>query len=328
MRTRIISGAVLIVLITTLIIIGGIPFGAFMLIASLVAVYELCRACRVHGTNVGNASEYRNIADEGDVNNAVRKKNKVHICNAFEAVAYVTTILLYVIITYYADVLNKGKNAEAAGPSGTVLRGLASRITEGDAILALMVAFILVILGIYVLSYPKYDIRQVMAVIFIVIYAPLMISFMYRTRVDDGGTSIDMIMTFLIIITASGSDMSAYFTGVNLGKHKLAPLLSPKKTIEGAIGGVIGAALLNTIFALALCAFDLFSLRYIWIFALIGLVGSIISQIGDLAASAIKRSFDIKDYGKVIPGHGGAMDRLDSILVVAPIIYLMIRLLQ
>ena len=328
MRTRIISGTVLIVLITTLIIIGGIPFGAFMMIASLVAVYELCRACRVHDTGVGTSSEYKNIADEGNVNNTVRKKNKVHICNALEAVSYVTTVLIYVIITYYADVLNKGKNAEAAGPSGTVLRGLSSRITEGDAILALMVAFILVILGIYVLSYPKYDIRQIMAVIFIVIYAPLMISFMYRTRVDDGGTSIDMIMTFLIIITASGSDMSAYFTGVNLGKHKLAPLLSPKKTIEGAIGGVIGAALLNTVFALALCAFDLFSLRYIWIFALIGLVGSVISQIGDLAASAIKRSFDIKDYGRVIPGHGGAMDRLDSILVVAPIIYLMIRLLQ
>ncbi len=328
MRTRIISGAVLIVLITTLIILGGIPFGAFMMIASLVAVYELCSACRVHDAGASNTSGYRNIADEGNVNNATTKKNKIHICNALELPAYITTVLLYVLITYYADVLNKGKNATAAGPAGKVLRGLASRISEGDAILALIVVFILVILGIYVLSYPKYDIRQVMAVIFAVIYAPLMISFMYRTRVDDGGSVTDMIMTFLIIITASGSDMSAYFTGVNLGKHKLAPLLSPKKTIEGAIGGVLGAALLNTVFALALCAFDLFSLRYIWIFALIGFVGSIISQIGDLAASAIKRSFDIKDYGKVIPGHGGAMDRLDSILVVAPIIYMMIRLLQ
>ena len=135
-------------------------------------------------------------------------------------------------------------------------------------------------------------------------------------------------MTFLVIITASGSDMSAYFTGVNLGRHKLAPVLSPKKSVEGAIGGVLGAALLNVIFALALCAFDLLELRYIWIFALIGAIGSVISQIGDLAASAIKRSFDIKDYGNIIPGHGGAMDRLDSILVVAPVIYLMVRFVK
>ncbi len=328
MLKRTISGAVLIVIMIVLIIIGGIPFGAFMMAVSLVAVFELCRACKVHDTGVTGQTGYTNIADLGDVNAANRKAAPKKLpFNLIEVFAYITTVLLYVTITYYSGMNNKGIKG-SDGPTGVVLRGLASRISEGDAILALIVAFILIVLAIYVLTYPKFDIRQVMSVIFITVYAPLMISFMYRTRVDNGGTMEDMIMTFLIIITASGSDMSAYFVGVNLGKHKLAPVLSPKKSIEGAIGGVLGATLLNTVFALALCAFDLFELKYIWIFALIGAIGSVISQIGDLAASAIKRSFDIKDYGNVIPGHGGAMDRLDSILVVAPIIYMMIRLLQ
>lgn len=326
MRKRIISGAVLVVVISVLIVIGGIPFGAFMMIASLVSVYELCRACRVH-ENEQSLSAYQNIADLGDVNaEAKAKKKKLNFCNLPEAVAYITTVLLYVLITYYAGLFAR-RPASADGPTGVALKGLATRLSTGDAILALIVAFILIILAIYVITYPKYSIRQVMALIFIMIYAPLMISFIYRVRVEDGNSIYGMIMAFLVIITASGSDMSAYFVGVNLGRHKLAPVLSPKKSVEGAVGGVVGAALLNTVFALALCAFDVLELRYIWIFALIGAIGSIISQIGDLAASAIKRSFDIKDYGNIIPGHGGAMDRLDSILVVAPIIYLMITLL-
>ena len=319
MRKRIISGAVLIVIITVLIILGGIPFGAFMLIASLVSVYELAKACRVHTAKEMTSSSYTNIADLGNVNSEHNEKKKNGpVCNVLEIVAYITTILLYVLITYYSGILSKA-SADT---------GLASRLSAGDAVLGLMVAFILIILGIYVLTYPKFDIRQVMSIIFIVVYAPLMISFIYRIRIEGGNSIYGMIFAFLVIITASGSDMAAYFVGVNLGKHRLAPLLSPKKSIEGSIGGVFGAALLNTVFALALCAFDILELRYIWIFALIGAVGSVISQIGDLAASAIKRSFDIKDYGNIIPGHGGAMDRLDSILVVAPIIYLMIELLR
>ncbi len=320
MLKRIISGAVLIVIITVLIILGGIPFGAFMLVASLVSVYELSRACRVHGQSKSLNSQYTNIADLGDVN-ATQTAKKEPVCNVLEVVAYITTIALYALITCYSGILSKAQGSDSA-------LGITSRLSSGDAILGLMVLFILVILGIYVVTYPKYDIRQVMSIIFIEVYAPLMVSFIYRLRVEGGNTSIGMVLAFLVIITASGSDMSAYFVGVNLGKHRLAPVLSPKKSVEGSVGGVLGAALLNTVFALALCAFDVLELKFIWIFAIIGAVGSIISQIGDLAASAIKRSFDIKDYGNIIPGHGGAMDRLDSILVVAPIIYIMIELLK
>ena len=104
-----------------------------------------------------------------------------------------------------------------------------------------------------------------------------------------------------------------------LGKHKMAPKLSPKKSVEGGIGGVLGAALLGVLFALAVnqwAGAQAGVLEY----AIICGVGGMISQVGDLAASAIKRNHEIKDYGKLIPGHGGILDRFDSVIFTAPII--------
>ena len=94
----------------------------------------------------------------------------------------------------------------------------------------------------------------------------------------------------------------------------MAPVLSPKKSVEGAVGGVAGAVLLGVIFALV-------TRGPVWEYALICGVGALISMVGDLAASAIKRNMDIKDYGKLIPGHGGVLDRFDSVIFTAPVIY-------
>ena len=105
-----------------------------------------------------------------------------------------------------------------------------------------------------------------------------------------------------------------------IGKHKLAPILSPKKSIEGGIGGILGAALIGVLYGLAInywgnAAADILE------YAIIGAVGGAISQIGDLAASAIKRYHNIKDYGKLIPGHGGILDRFDSVIFTDTIIF-------
>ena len=99
-----------------------------------------------------------------------------------------------------------------------------------------------------------------------------------------------------------------------IGKHKMAPVLSPKKSVEGAVGGVAGAALLGVIYAAA-------TQGPILEYAVICAVGALISMVGDLAASAIKRNQGIKDYGKLIPGHGGILDRFDSVIFTAPVIY-------
>lgn len=129
------------------------------------------------------------------------------------------------------------------------------------------------------------------------------------------------VFLWTVVLSAFGSDICAYFTGMKIGKKKLAPNLSPKKTIEGSVGGVIGAGVLCLLFGL------FFAKEYIWQCLLIGIVGGLVSQAGDLTASAFKRKMGIKDYGKLIPGHGGIMDRFDSVIFVAPFVYYLVLFL-
>ncbi|MBQ6622865.1 MAG: phosphatidate cytidylyltransferase [Mogibacterium sp.] len=123
------------------------------------------------------------------------------------------------------------------------------------------------------------------------------------------------LMTWIIVLAAFGSDIFAYFTGYLIGKHKMAPNLSPKKTVEGGIGGVVGGALLAGLFGV------LFYKEQLTLCIVLGLIGAAAAEAGDLTASAFKRRMGIKDYGHLIPGHGGIMDRFDSVLFVAPVIY-------
>ncbi len=181
--------------------------------------------------------------------------------------------------------------------------------------LVLPVVFLL-ILGVYVFTFPKYDTGQVTAVFFGIVYIPVMLSFIYQTRMLNGG----LYLVWLIFFCSWGCDTFAYLSGMLLGKHKLAPELSPKKSKEGAVGGVVGAAVLGGIYAALTGA-------VIWVYVLICAAGAIASQIGDLAASAVKRQHNIKDYGNLIPGHGGILDRFDSVIVTAPMIYILAILL-
>jgi phosphatidate cytidylyltransferase len=106
----------------------------------------------------------------------------------------------------------------------------------------------------------------------------------------------------------------------------MSPILSPKKTIEGAVGGVLGAGLLGALYGLAARHLFAAEARTVWVFAIVCAVGGMISIVGDLGASAIKRNYDIKDYSNLIPGHGGILDRFDSIIFTAPIIYYLLVL--
>lgn len=121
----------------------------------------------------------------------------------------------------------------------------------------------------------------------------------------------------LVFVGAWVTDTFAYFSGFFFGKHKLIPSVSPKKTVEGAVGGTLFAVLG---FVIVGFIYD-YSVKNIVILALVGLVASIVSQFGDLAASLIKRHYGIKDYGKLFPGHGGVLDRFDSILAVSSCLY-------
>ena len=119
-----------------------------------------------------------------------------------------------------------------------------------------------------------------------------------------------------------------YFFTKSIASFIIVKVLSPKKSIEGCIGGVLGAAGIGALYGYILVENVIKEQEITWVFALICGIGSVFSQIGDLAASAIKRNHDIKDYGKLIPGHGGIMDRFDSVIVTAPMIYFLARLLM
>lgn len=169
---------------------------------------------------------------------------------------------------------------------------------------------------IYVLSYPKFNTAAMMQSLFGVVYVGVMLSFVYMTRIVAHGAHL----VWLIFISSWVCDTAAYLSGMAFGKHKLAPVLSPKKSIEGAVGGVAGSALVGFIFGYIVGS-------HAPAYALISACGAVISQFGDLTASAIKRNHEIKDYGNIIPGHGGILDRFDSVIITAPVIYLLSQVL-
>lgn len=152
------------------------------------------------------------------------------------------------------------------------------------------------------------DIDRLVYTVFSSIYIVINFSFFYAL---NGDARVLLVFVFSWI-----SDTCAYFTGVFFGKHPLCPEISPKKTIEGAIGGMVGAALIALVFSVY------YHGAWMWSYALFGLAGSAISQSGDLVAFMFKRQSKIKDYGHIIPGHGGILDRFDSILFVLPVVYL------
>lgn len=192
---------------------------------------------------------------------------------------------------------------------------------SGEALLQLMciVVVFMAEMFLYVITFPKYEANQVVSSVFAFLYAPLMLSFVYQTREIPQG----IYMVWLILISAWGCDTCAYVVGKLIGKKKIFPVLSPKKSLEGCIGGVLGAALLGGLYGYFFVDKAFPNQSMTWIIAFICAVGAVMSMVGDLAASAIKRNHNIKDYGKLIPGHGGIMDRFDSMIVTAPMIYIL-----
>ena len=128
----------------------------------------------------------------------------------------------------------------------------------------------------------------------------------------------------LPFVVAWLSDAFALFAGMAFGKHKLAPELSPKKTVEGAVGGVAGSVAATLIYGFVMSAcFGAAAVRY-GLLILYALLGAVVAQFGDLAFSYIKRQYDIKDYGTIFPGHGGGLDRFDSVIFCAPLLEILI----
>ena len=146
---------------------------------------------------------------------------------------------------------------------------------------------------------------------------PLAMSCLLRLRLLTYGGGL----VLMPLVAAFMSDSAALFTGMACGKHKLAPKASPKKTVEGAVGGLIGGVLGMVIFRIVFYFITVEPLSIGWCMV-IGLVGAFMGQLGDLSFSIIKRQFGIKDYGRLLPGHGGVLDRFDSVIFAAPVVWM------
>lgn len=190
------------------------------------------------------------------------------------------------------------------------------------SILMFSIPSILLILFIQVIATDMKTTFKDMAYTFLgICYIPVFI--MFLSLVD--GMNNGKILLGYIFISAWGTDVFAYSIGLRLGKHKFSKV-SPKKSIEGCIAGTLGSTILMIIYTLVLNNCFSFEYSYIMI-AIIGIVLSLIGQIGDFSASCIKRYVDIKDYSNLLPGHGGMLDRIDSVLFIAPFAYMLFMII-
>lgn len=191
------------------------------------------------------------------------------------------------------------------------------QIWNGHFILYFFTLLMIVLMVLCLVFYPKRGMVDAALTVFSIAYVSLLFSYVYLLRTAQNG----QFYVWYIFAASWGCDTCAYFTGYYLGKHKLSPVLSPKKTIEGAVGGVVGSILLCTIYGMIIAGpMEVDRGVILKVSLLIGLLGSLVAQVGDIFASSIKRMMKIKDYGNLIPGHGGILDRFDSLLLVAPII--------
>ena len=199
-------------------------------------------------------------------------------------------------------------------------------IPEGQIFtyIGLSIPAIIVILFIQlVIKDLKISIIDIMITLFGIFYVVLFIMFIPLLAGVENGK----ILIWYSMICAWGSDTFAYIAGCTfkMGKHKFSKI-SPKKSIEGCIAGLIGGVVLSLLYTLCIDKFTGFEISYVKVL-IVSFVLSIIGQFGDFAASSIKRFVDIKDYSNLIPGHGGLLDRIDSLIFIAPFAYILLTII-
>lgn len=196
-----------------------------------------------------------------------------------------------------------------------ILSGLATRLSSNfcETFLLLTALFAAWLVGYSMFSKGKYSLEEALSALFGVAYVTFGFCSIVLVRdLEHGG-----YLFWLIFIAAWLSDTGAYFAGVKLGKHKLCPEISPKKTIEGLIGGVSSCIAMFAIYGLVITVATKDKVANIFALILASIVLSLVSVFGDLLASYIKRRYKVKDYGRLLPGHGGLIDRFDSVLAVS-----------
>ena len=185
------------------------------------------------------------------------------------------------------------------------------------AIMMFLPSIMLILFANVIATDMKISFKDMSYTLLGICYIPVFISFLTLIDAMQNGK----ILIGYILISAWGTDVFAYLIGKKFGKHKFSKV-SPKKSIEGCIAGTIGSVLIMVLYTFILNRYFQFNYSYMYVM-IVGIVLSLIGQIGDFSASCIKRYVDIKDYSNLLPGHGGMLDRIDSVLFLAPFAYLL-----
>lgn len=180
----------------------------------------------------------------------------------------------------------------------------------------IITAYVFVLMLLLVLCHKKCTFKDAALSFLGTVY----ITFFFLHIIFIRSSHLGYLNIWLIFISAWSTDTFAYFAGRLLGKHKLCPTISPKKTVEGAIGGVFGCVAFICLYVFFCAKYADVNANYLYT-VIFAVLTSVVSQMGDLAASCIKRENNVKDYGNLIPGHGGILDRFDSALLISPLVY-------
>lgn len=253
------------------------------IIGGVVAIVVLCLGAELLSIALGIVS----LVGLSEIYNAtglLKKQNK--LCLA----SYVFSLLTFIIIAFVET-------------PGIVL-----------ALLVFIYGAGLLIYGVF--KHEESDFSSLGQLFFQTLYVSVLFAHIVLVRkLPQGEFSI-----WIIFVTAWLSDTVAFAVGKKFGKNKLLPEISPKKTVEGAVGGLAGSVIFNLILGIVCSVAFKLNVNYLSLF-FVSIVAGVMSQLGDLAASSIKREYGIKDFSNLLPGHGGMLDRFDSVLFVAPTVY-------
>lgn len=241
------------------------------------------------------------------------------------AVSVICGVAVYEVLTVMG--LSKHRDPSIAAVAFSMLCPWFSRI-NGGFVFVIFLLYMLSLLVLWVLSHETLSIEKIGKIFVTSLFISLSLSCLSHLRTAGIKRDSDgLFYVFLALLIAWMADSGAYFVGTFFGKHKLCPRLSPKKTVEGLFGG-IATSVLMSLFAGFIYQSCVLSgeacVSYGEIFVL-SVICAPLSVVGDLIASLIKRRHGAKDFGKIFPGHGGMMDRFDSLLLVLPVVYLAIR---
>lgn len=235
------------------------------------------------------------------------------------AVTLISIVAVYEMLKAYGFLKNK-----LFIIVGIISSGVFCLLNNNNNYVLLYTVLMFIFFAVYlVLNHEKYNSKD----IFTVITINLIIPFVFSSVINIRGFKNGEFLIWLLFISSWITDTFAYFTGRFLGKHKLCEKISPKKTIEGSVGGVIGAIIGFIVYAYITGKINGFTYNYFNL-VILSLTSSILSQFGDLFASSVKREYKIKDFGNIMPGHGGVLDRFDSFILTAPYLYIFINLFE